>query len=294
MAAIDHDAAEQSPQLRAYYDDKALLVRNVTLLMLGGSAAGLGLSTASQTLMPLYMESIHMNAQQISVAMSLNAWLGLPLIIYMSYLTDHWQSRWGRRLPFLALSLPFLVVGVMFFPHMRTPITCTLLYGIVALFGQIKYDTYPLLIYDVAKNRHWGRVNGINTLTIGIFLWIGQVWLLPGAKVWGDKTAYAVCAALVLVLTVPAFFIKEPPIRSPEPPRFNPIPVVWKVAKVGFTSPKNILMFVAYSLVCVQWIAKGYTPLQGRVNLGLDDETIGRQVLQYGTILGVALSYFMG
>ena len=295
MATVDHDAAEQSPGLKSYYDNKRLLIRNVFLVMLGGSAAGLGLNTAVNTLMPLHMKAVGMNAWQNAVAMSLNGWLGLPLILYLSYLTDHWQSKWGRRLPFLAMSLPFLVIGIAIFPHLTGVITCMLTYGLISFFVQIKYDTYPLLVYDVAKNRYWGRINGINFLTMNLFIWLGQVWLMPGVDAWGKNTAYGLCAFLVLVLTLPALFlIKEPPIRSSDPPRYNPVPVIGKVLKLGFLEPRAILIFLAYSLVCGQWLVQRFVTLQADNSLGLSTGAIGKDILQAGTIVGLFSAYLAG
>ena len=113
---VNHSEVENSPKLKAYYDNKKLFFWNVFWLLFGNAAAMFGQQTAG-SLMPLHMASIKLDAQQISSIIAVGTLLAIPSLLYVSHLTDHWQSRWGRRLPFIAVSFPFKVIALILFPY---------------------------------------------------------------------------------------------------------------------------------------------------------------------------------
>lgn len=297
MSAIeDFEAAEKSnPALKAYYDNKRLFYINVFWMVIGGAAAALGVNTAS-TVMPLHMAKIGLDAEQISNVMSVRGYLTLPLALYLAQLSDRWQSKMGRRLPFLAASIPFVVVGMWLFPYTGTLLSCILVFAMFHFAMNIKYDTYPFIAYDIARKAYWGRVNGLTVVFAGVSTWIGQIVLLPMMDTRGEKYVYLLGALIVgtaSVLTV--IFSKEPPIRSETPPQFNPVAVIKHVLKVGFSSKSNIRLFIANGFLCggVGLVGQ-YVSLQAMVNLHLTRGAIGQDVLQYGTIASTALAFFLG
>lgn len=293
---VDFQAAEnENPALKAYYDDKRLFYINVFWLVIGGAAAALGVNTAVQV-MPLHMAKIGMDAEQISNLMSIRGYLTIPMALYLAQLSDRWQSKKGRRLPFLAASLPFVVVGMWLFPHTGSFLSCALVFAVFHFAMNLKYDTYPFIAYDIARKQYWGRVNCLTVVFAGIANWIGQVVLLPMMDVRGEKYVYMLCAIIVGVATAfTVVFSKEPPIRSETPPDYNPISVIKHVLKVGFSNKRNVQLFVANGFLCGGvGVAAQYLSLQGAENLGLSKGDIGTKVLQYGTIASIALSFFTG
>ena len=294
MAVSADTERVQGITVEEYYDNRRLFFANTFWLVFGGAAASFGLNTA-QSLMPLHMANVGLNAEQISLIMAIRGWVGMPLVLYMAYLSDHWQGKMGRRLPFLAISLPFILLGMAFFPYMRTVLSCLIMYSVFTFFVQVKFDTYPFLIYDIAKKASWGKVNGFNVVVSAIGVWMGQTLLMPMVDVRGEKYVYMLGAAFVGLFTLlTILFMKEPPIRSATPPRFNPMPVILGALKIGFKDRRNIWLFVAFGLICGPGIAFNYIPLQAKVNLGMTDGEIGRQILQYGTLVGVVFAFFMG
>jgi Na+/melibiose symporter-like transporter len=295
MNGIDHEARENaSPALRGYYDDKGLMARNVFWYFFGMSAAGFGFNTI-QSMLPLHMAGIGMDAEQISFTMSIRSWLYMIMVLYIAHVSDHWQSRWGRRLPFLLLSLPFIVGGILVFPWLQTPLACVLVFAVFSFFVGVKYDTYPLLSYDLVRQRYWGRVAGFGGIPCGLAVWAGQRYLMPMSDSHGEPFVYTVAAGLLLVTTVLTLvLVKEPPIRSSEPPALNPLPVIMATLRVGFSDRSNILLFLAFALTISPTLVMNYIALQGQLNLGLTQGEIGSRLLQWGTLIGLVLSPLTG
>lgn len=294
-ASIDFEAAERdNPALKAFYDDKRLFYTNVFWLVFGGGAAMLGVSIAN-TVMPLHMDKIGMDAEQISNVMAIRGYLTLPLALYLAQMSDRWQAKMGRRLPFLAGSIPFTVVGMVFFPFTTTILPCVLVFAIFHFAMNVKYDTYPFIAYDIARKQYWGRVNGLNLVVMGVATWLGQVWFMPMMDIKGEKYVYILIAAILAVASIATvIFSKEPPLRSETPPEYNPMKVIKHIVSVGFSNKRIVQLFIANALVCGFAIQLVYIPLQARVNLGLSTGDIGIRVLQYGTIVNTCLIFFMG
>ena len=294
MSIIDHEQIENSPKLKAYYDDKRLFYRNVFWLIGGNVSAIFGQNTA-MSLMPLHMANINLTARQISTVMAVSSWIGIPLILYVSHLTDHWQGKMGRRRPFLLLQLPFTFLGLAFFPFATTIWLCLLFYAMFYVFNSIKYASYPFLINDVSKQKYWGRINGFHVFFGYVGVWFGIYFLMPMVDTHGAKFVFITAACLMFIgelLTL--LFIKEPPIRSEIPPRFNPIPVIWSTLRFGLANQQRALVCITFALCCGLGIVFYYIPLQAKVNMGLTEGQVGRNILQYGPIAGVIWAFCAG
>jgi len=294
-AGIDFEAAErENPKLKAFYDDKRLFYRNVFWLVFGGAAATLGVNLAN-TVMPLHMVKIGLDAEEISSVMAIRGYLTLPLALFLAQLSDRWQGKGGRRLPFLAASIPFTVVGMVFFPYTSSALSCVLVFAVFYFAMNVKYDTYPFIAYDIARKPYWGRVNGLNLVLGGIAAWLGQIWLMPLMDVKGDVYVYVLAAIILAVASVATvLFSKEPPLRTETPPDFNPVKVIGHVIRVGFSDKRIVQLFVANALVCGFAVSAMYIPLQAQVNLGMSTGDIGTKILQYGTIINTCLVFFIG
>lgn len=292
---IDFEAAEQeNPKLKAFYDDKRLFYRNVFWLVFGGAAATLGVNLAN-TVMPLHMAKIGLDAEQISGVMAIRGYLTLPLALFLAQLSDRWQGKAGRRLPFLAASIPFTVFGMILFPYTSSALYCVLVFAVFHFAMNVKYDTYPFIAYDIARKPYWGRVNGLNLVMGGIAIWLGQIWLMPLMDAKGDVHVYLLAAIVLAVASLATvIFSKEPPLRTETPPDFNPVKVIRHIIGVGFSDKRIVQLFVANALVCGFGVSAMYIPLQAQVNLGMSTGDIGTQILQYGTIINTCLVFFMG
>jgi MFS family permease len=294
-AGVDFEAAEREiPQLRAFYDDKRLFYRNVFWLVFGGAAATLGVNLAN-TVMPLHMAKIGLDAEEISSVMAIRGYLTLPLALFLAQLSDRWQGKAGRRLPFLAASIPFTVAGMVLFPCTSSALSCVLIFAVFYFAMNVKYDAYPFIAYDIARKPHWGRVNGLSLVMGGIAAWLGQIWLMPMMDEKGDLHVYVLAAFILAVASIATvLFSKEPPLCTETPPDFNPVKVIGHVIRVGFSDKRIVQLFVASALVCGFAVSAMYIPLQAQVNMGMSTGDIGTQILQYGAIINTCMVFFTG
>jgi MFS family permease len=295
LAQIDHEATENaSEETRHFYNNKSLFRKNIFWYISGGSAGALGFNTA-QGLMPMHMAKIGMDPEQISLAMSIRGWVYMVLVLYLSHLSDHLQCKWGRRIPFLAVSLPFLVLGMIFFPFMVTAFQCVALFAIFSIFVAVKYDTYSLLTYDIARQSRWGMMAGLASLFGNVGILVGQHYLMPLVDIHGEKYVYLLCAIYLLVATLPTLlFLKEPPIRTAARARWNPFPVILSTLAIGFREKRNAWLFIGFSLVTAPGLAFNYLAVQGQTNLHMTQGAVGIQLLQWGTLASMCMAPILG
>jgi hypothetical protein len=292
---IDHEVIENLPHLKPYYDDKKLFLRNVSSIVVSNAFFTFGFG-ATFSMVAMHMANAKLSASEISSILAITGWFGIPTVLYVSNLTDKWQSKWGRRLPFVAMAMPVLVVALALFPYATTFFACLAIYLPFGLAGQTRSATYPFLNNDISKKRYWGRITGINDLFVGsVGGWLSLIVLLPLISTHGEKTAFGVSAILIGIATaLLLIFVKEPPIRTEEKPNFNPISVIWSTLRFGFSDLKNIPLFFAYALSILAGIPGTFIALQAKVNLQMTEGQVGTQILQYGLLLMVALSFFIG
>ena len=292
---IDHELIENLPHLKPYYDDKRLFYKNVFWIILSNALYTFGFG-ATGSLLAMHMANAKLGASEISSIFAITGWLAIPTILYISNLTDHWQWKWGRRLPFIAIAVPMLVITLICFPYAATFITCMALYLPFSLAAQTRASTYPLLNNDIAKKKYWGRITGVNDLLVGsIGGWLSIVILLPLVNSHSENTAFRASAFIIGIATaLLLMFIREPPVRTDEKPIFNPVFVIWGTLKFGFSDIKNVPLFLAYAFCMNAGIPGTYIALQAKVNLHLTEGQVGTQILQYGLITIAVMSFFMG
>ena len=292
-ASVNHEELENSPALKPYYDNRKLFFRNVFWLLFGSMAGYFGLMT-SMNLMPLHMEAQKMTAAQIGLAISIRCFLAAPMMLYFAYLSDHWHWRLGRRLSFVAISLPILVVTVIIFPYTTTVLTCTMIYVAFMAGCNILSDTFPLLMYDISKNKYWGRVSGFSWFFMFFAVWLGQVILMPMVDTHGEKIVYVICGSIMFIgIMTSIIFVKEPPIRGDKCPSLNPIPIIKSFVSL-VASRQRIFLILAFVLVACMNIPINFTPLQAKVNIGLSIGDVGTKLMQYGTIITAIFTIFSG
>jgi len=292
---IDHEAIENLPHLKPYYDNKRLFFRNVCCIIVSNALYTFGFG-ATGSLIAMHMANAHLSASKISTIFAIAGWLAIPTLLYISNLTDKWQWKWGRRLPFIAISVPAIVVALLFFSRATSFLSCLGLYLLYSLASQVRGATYPFLNNDVSKKCYWGRISGVNDLLVGsVGGWLSIIILLPLVNMYSEKVAFGASALLVGVATVVLLlFIKEPPIRSTDGPERNPIKVIGNTLKFGFSDLRNMSVFIAYALCMNAGIFQTFIALQAKVNLQMNEGQVGTHILQYGLIATVLASFFIG
>ncbi len=105
----------KDPALRAYYGNRPLMWRNlgfILLLNLGWAVS----FTVVGPLMQLKVNSAGLHEGGIGIVNTINAWAYSILVMYFAWKSDHTVSRLGRRIPYLFISAPIIILAVILFP----------------------------------------------------------------------------------------------------------------------------------------------------------------------------------
>lgn len=137
-------------------------------------------------LVPLQLKSHQASSLLISVVMTtLPAFLNMTVCPLVSFKSDRFRSRWGRRLPFIVTTLPFLCLSLVLIgwhaeaaeflrSHIgvfRNAAPATLVVGLVALFvvsfqffNMFVASVLQCLFVDVVPVEFLGRFNGMTRI----------------------------------------------------------------------------------------------------------------------------------
>ena len=282
------------PATEAYYADKRLFRRNVFWFVFGNIAVAFGMSTV-MALMPLHLKNIGMNAGLITTIMAFSGWISVPIMLYVANLSDHWQWKWARRMPFILFSLPVMVLATFLFPFTKTTASAVGVYLLFQASFQLKYAVFPYLMREISPEKFLGRITGITTASSGLANWGGAVFIMPMLRTHGEVTVFWICGGFILVATALTLaFVREPPTRSEHGPEGNPLKAMFRTLRGGINTRFRATVALAFTLACGVNITGQLIALQGVTNLGVEAADIGIRVLQYGTVATVVLSFFSG
>lgn len=240
-AAPDIDSAKE---LESYYSNKPLMWRNVTLLAL----LNIGWSicfTAVGPLMQLRLNSAGFNEGALGLIGSVNGWVVSFLVMYFSWKSDHTVSRWGRRIPYLWISAPIIVLTVFLFPYFENKWLLLALMALQMLFMDMKNSTISLLPIDLVPRKILARTNSVQTMALGLVGFLALRYGMSLADLREDLPYLIGGAAMLLTSVVSGLFLKEPPIRKQTTERFKP----WSAIQIGFRDRKLIFLMVGLALL---------------------------------------------
>ncbi len=284
-----HDAMpELAPELAAYYSNTRLMWKNVILIMLASVGWTISFSFLGP-LMLLRMNKLGVNEGTLGLLSSTNLWVVSFLVMYFSWKSDHCTSRWGRRLPFLFLSVPFIIFSIVLFPFFVWVPMLIALTIVQMLATDVKSSTFPLLSIDCVRKDMLARTVSINIMACGLVGFIGIRYGVRLADV-AEWLPYTLGAVIVCMTTYAATFIKEPPIRNPATERFKP----WSALKVGWSDKRNIIMMLGvgsiHSFMCMYntWVW-----LYAKNALGIERADCAN-ALSWSSLIGVVLAYPIG
>jgi hypothetical protein len=152
--------------LDAYYADRKLLRRNISLILL----LNLGWSACFVVVNPLILLALNkagVGDAEIGLLWSINSWAYSYLVMYFAWKSDHTVTRFGRRIPYLFLSAPFIIVPIVLFPFFHVKWVLIALAMTEMLFMDIKAATIPLLNYDCVPRHMFARVNALCAIVMG-------------------------------------------------------------------------------------------------------------------------------
>ena len=278
---------ELTPALKEYYGNKKLLWRNLVWYML----LTIGWNKVFQLVTPLMI--LHMNSPEVGMDAGMiggiaaaNGYAVAFLVMYFAWKSDHTISRWGRRIPFLWISAPFIIVTVVIFPFIHN---MWILLGVVVVYNffmDMKASTISLLPIDLVPRHMLARVGAIPAVVMGVlgFFVLRYGMLLSDINM---SLPFLIGGAVMLCTTLCAFGIKEPPIQTPATEPFKP----WSALKVGWKDRRMIiLMLTVPMLTSMTSMYTAWIWLFAKNELNLSRTEMGDS-LSWASVLGLVIAF---
>ena len=278
----------QAPELVAYYADRKLMVRNVTLIGLSNISWNIAF-TITGPLIALRMLELGLRENIQATINSINGLLLSFLVMLFSWMSDHTVSKLGRRKPYLFASAPPIILPTVIFPFIDDPAYLWLIvvFWIVKILAMdLKSSTFPLLNIDCVPRPLLAQANSVFTIAGGIvgFVAMRAVGPLLGMAEW---VPFVLVGGLMAITTIMAYWIKEPPIFHPAKESFK----LWSTFKVAAADKRIFVLMAGVALV------NGYFVMQNawlwfwaKETLGLERQEIF-EALSWAGLLNIALAY---
>lgn len=242
-STLAQSAEMVSPEMSTYYNDRPLMWRNlwlITLLSLGWGVV----FTVVSPLIQLQMNKIGFGERALGMLGAVNSWVYSYFVMYFAWKSDHTVSHFGRRVPYLFMSAPVIVISVIVFPFLHWMWLAAVVFLLQAFFMDIKAATIPLLNIDCMPRRMLARAGLPTTITMGILSFFALSYGMKLAE-WNEYAPYFLGGAVLIVTTlVGGFLICEPPVRNPTTEMFKP----WSAMKVAWEDPRRIVLMISVSL----------------------------------------------
>lgn len=187
-------------------------------------------------MIPLTCRKFTDNAMYIAWIISLNRLFGFLVQPYVAWKSDHIQTRFGRRRPFLMIGLPATMVSVLvigalpyiFTGEMRytTLAMVVLVLANVALqfFQDMNGGVNEPLYADTFKQEKLGRAVALRSYANMVVLFTMNALAMMAVVKYGEWFPYALCAFwLAVAIAVLLFVVRERPYDLPATKeRYNP------------------------------------------------------------------------
>lgn len=282
-------ATASSPELQAYYADKKLLANNLIWINVLNMGWGICFTIVSP-LMLLHVNENGVHEGMIGTVGFVNSVLYSFLVMYFAWKSDHTVSRFGRRIPYLFISIPVIAGSVLLFPFFKTAWILILLWVLQSLFMDIKAATIPLLSIDCVPRNQMARWASVGMIVGNLVNWGALRYGIRLADVW-DKLPY-ILTSLILILSVigAALRIKEPPVPQLPKEKFRP----WSAIQVACRDRRILLLMLgvgmisSFNLMYNSWIW-----LHAKNSLGLTRNDISDS-LSWSFLIGTLTAYPVG
>ena len=282
---------EISPELQAYYDDDKLVRRNIFWILV----MTIGWSISFTVVSPLMM--LHLNAcgaseNMLGMVGTINLWAYSYMVMYFSWKSDRTVTRFGRRIPYLFICVPGIVLSTFLFPFFTNVWVLIGLFLVQLFFTNMKYATIPLLNIDCIPRNKLARMGALISILGGLISFFVMRYGMNLAE-HNARIPFYVCAVVATVTSgLAGFMIKEPPVRVRPGPKetFKP----WSALKVGWHDKREIFLMLGvgcafgFFFIHNQWIW-----LFAKNVLGLSKSDMG-SAISWGILISMLISYPAG
>lgn len=277
---------EQTPELRAYYGNRPLMWRNLSFILVLNLGWAI-IFTVISPLMQLRVKAAGLEEGGMGLIGTINAWAYSFLVMYFAWKSDHTVSRFGRRIPYLFISAPVIILSIILFPFVHSMWLLVVLWLLQMLFMDIKAATIPLLGIDCMPRKLLARVGapaGILTALLSFFA------LRYGMKVseLAEWLPYIIGGAVLIATTLlGGFLIKEPPIKDPTTEKFRP----WSAMKIAWKDKRKVVLMISVSLFqTFQVVFGSWIWIYADSKLGLTRAEAGA-AMSWAILLGVVVTF---
>lgn len=238
-----HTDAEQ---LAAYYADRGLMYRNVIFIGIANLGWGLALGVIGPMIV-LKLSDLGVGQGIQNSIRNVNSLLLSFLVMLFSWMSDHTISRLGRRKPYFFISAPFLIATILLFPFMAVPklVWLVIVMQIVFnLFMDLKQSTFTLISIDCVPRSVLARTSSIFGIIGGITGFLASynaAWLINQ----GETIPYIVAGLVMVLTTLCALLVKEPPVFHPPTEVFKP----WSTFKISSANKRIFILMAGVALI---------------------------------------------
>ena len=283
----DNDQAPLPTALESFYANRPLMWRNLAWFIVLSAGWSI-VFTAITPLMTLRMNSpeVGMGERWIATIFSMNGYLVSFLVMCFSWKSDHTVSRWGRRIPYLWISAPPIIVTLLLFPLVHSRWLVVPLVAIQLFFMDMKNSTITLLPIDLVPRAMLARSMAIQTIMFNVTSFLALRYGMRLSDL-NENAPYWLGAGILLCTTTLGLFIREPPIREPTTERFKP----WSALKVGWRDRRMILLMVSVPLLSATLtLYNAWIWLFAKNTLNLTRTDMGA-ALSWAMLLSTALAF---
>ncbi len=279
--------------------------------LLGADFVFIIINQIEPVILPVILKQHGANDREIALLISsIPAALNLIVNPIVSYRSDRTRSRWGRRIPYLALATPLVTLFLALTPfapeiaqYTRSSVVLTfgLLIGLYQLFQAVIAAVYFYLLRDVVPLPVMGRFLSLMRIFSALGLFTLNYWMLGLAE--AHPRAIFVGVALLNLCGIGAMCLM---VREGEYPqvvdkfqsqaglaRFGPLRAAINFATESFSHPVYGWTYLCRLLVYASMPMSGFVVLFARDDLGLDLATAGKY-LAWPSIAWLLLAYPTG
>jgi hypothetical protein len=281
--------ADMTPDLAGYYANRPQLIRNVLGIQLGWWGHGVCFGVVGPVMILLMKQhGIHENT--LGLLAACNSWAVAFLVMYFSWKSDRTVTRIGRRLPYLLISAPPIILSVVLFPLFEANWILITLWIVQAFFMDMKLSTYPLLNIDCVPRSNLGQINAINAMVMSLTSFL----VLRYGLAWSDThttEVFMIGAAVLTIGTLGAvWIIKEPPISNPATTSFRP----WSTMAIAWRDKRLIVLMLGVATIhCLVANVDQWRWLWAERDLGLTRTEQGA-ALSWAALVPLVIAYPIG
>jgi MFS family permease len=269
---------------------------------------------------PVMLKNNQMSNTAISLIMgTIPGFIGLFIMPVIAYRSDQTRTRWGRRIPFLAASIPVICLSLLMLPYAPSigllvnqnawldsffksvgiaPVTLIMgaILVVYALFNSICSSCYSFLVVDVVDGKFMGRfmsffrIFGLAAVFIFSYFCMGLADTNPHVLFFGAALLYGI-GFLIVCLRV-----KEP-AQSPRVAtndRTGLFAILKSYRHECFRHPLYLWLYAAFAVYGISQLAGNlFDILFMKETLNMSMDTLGK-IRAWTTIAVIPLAYFGG